>query len=276
MLGYEYLSLSKQVNDLRSTLASTTASYAAATSTLGARIAQMTHENEALSVTLAKERQKNGDYAGQVGELTSTVDTLTKLTTIDPQLLAKYSKVYFLNENYAPAKLATITPEYTYDQKRTYRFEADALPFLIDMVQDASADGKNILVVSAYRSFREQSALKSSYRVTYGAGTANSFSAEQGYSEHQLGTTIDFTTPILGANFAGLDKSDAYVWLQENAYRYGFIISYPKSNGYYTYEPWHWRFVGVGLATKLHEDNQHFYDLDQRTINAYLVNLFDQ
>jgi D-alanyl-D-alanine carboxypeptidase len=131
-------------------------------------------------------------------------------------------------------------------------------------------------VVSAYRSFGEQSSLKASYKRTYGAGTANSFSADQGYSEHQLGTTIDFTTTILGANFAGFDKSDAYEWLLDNAYKYGFIISYPKTNAYYTYEPWHWRFVGVELATKLHDDNQHFYDLDQRAINGYLVNLFDK
>ena len=131
-------------------------------------------------------------------------------------------------------------------------------------------------MVSAYRSFGEQAALKSSYKVTYGAGTANSFSADQGYSEHQLGTTIDFTTGYLGANFAGFDKSDAYAWLLDNAYKYGFIISYPKTNAYYTYEPWHWRFVGKKLARYLHTTNERFYDLDQRTIDSYLITIFDK
>jgi D-alanyl-D-alanine carboxypeptidase len=87
--------------------------------------------------------------------------------------------------------------------------------------------------------------LKSQYRVTYGAGTANSFSADQGYSEHQLGTTVDFTTPKVGGTLTGFDKTDSYKWLQNNAYKYGFILSYPSSNGYYIFEPWHWRFVGL-------------------------------
>ena len=270
-LGYRTLSAEKALKATTSELASTSAAYAVATTSL----AQATDDATNLAAALAQERKESSDYANQVGQLSSTVDTLTKLTTIDPQLFAKYSKVFFLNENYVPEKLATITPEMTFDQKRTYRFEAQALPFLEDLLADANDAGTQLRIVSAYRSFGEQGALKSGYKVIYGAGTANSFSADQGYSEHQLGTTIDFTTTILGANLNGFDKSDAYVWLLENAYRYGFIISYPKTNTYYTYEPWHWRFVGVALATKLHSDNQHFYDLDQRTINTYLVNLFD-
>lgn len=270
-LGYRTVTAEKKLEATTTELASTSAAFAVATTSL----AQVTDDATNLATALAEERKKNNDYASQVGQLSSTVDTLTKLTTIDPQLLAKYSKVYFLNENYIPAELATITPETTFDQKRTYKFEAKALPFLDDLLAAANDAGTKLLVVSAYRSFGEQAALKSGYRVTYGAGTANSFSADQGYSEHQLGTTIDFTTGILGANFGGFDKSDAYEWLRNNAYRYGFIISYPKTNTYYTYEPWHWRFVGVALATRLHDDNQHFYDLDQRTINTYLVNLFD-
>lgn len=270
-LGYRASSVEKKLDATTSELASTSSAYAVATTSL----AQATDDTTNLAAALEQERKRNGDYVSQVGQLSSTVDTLTKLTTIDPQLLAKYSKVYFLNENYVPAKLATITPSTTFDQSRTYRFEADALPFLDDLLADANDAGTKLRVISAYRSFGEQAALKSSYKVTYGAGTANSFSADQGYSEHQLGTTIDFTTGILGANFTGFDKSDAYVWLLDNAYRYGFILSYPNTNAYYTYEPWHWRFVGVALATKLHDDNQHFHDLDQRTINTYLVNLFD-
>jgi LAS superfamily LD-carboxypeptidase LdcB len=270
-LGYRAVTAQKELEATQSQLASTSAAYTIATTGL----AQATDDVTNLAAALEQERKKNDDYASQVGQLSNTVDTLTKLTTIDPQLLAKYSKVYFLNENYVPEKLATITPEMTYDKERAYRFEEKALPYLEALVEDANDAGTKLLVISAYRSFGEQAALKSSYKVTYGAGTANSFSADQGYSEHQLGTTIDFTTGILGANFNGFAKSDAYAWLLDNAYRYGFIISYPKTNGYYTYEPWHWRFVGVALATSLHDAHKHFYDLDQRTINTYLVNLFD-
>jgi D-alanyl-D-alanine carboxypeptidase len=111
--------------------------------------------------------------------------------------------------------------------------------------------------------------------MTFGSGTANSFSADQGYSEHQLGTAVDFTTPAIGAVLTGFDKTASYQWLQANAYKYGFVLSYPKGNGYFVFEPWHWRYVGVELATFLHDQGKNFYDLDQRTIDSYLIKFFD-
>jgi len=54
------------------------------------------------------------------------------------------------------------------------------------------------------------------------------------------------------------NKTKAYQWLLNNAYKYGFILSYPENNEYYIYEPWHWRFVGIKLATKLHNENKFF------------------
>ncbi|HEY4526280.1 MAG TPA: M15 family metallopeptidase, partial [Candidatus Paceibacterota bacterium] len=132
-----------------------------------------------------------------------------------------------------------------------------------------------IYVNSAYRSFDEQLALKGQYSVSYGAGTANQFSADQGYSEHQLGTTLDFTTTGLSGGLAGFDQTPAYDWLEKNAYKYGFVLSYPEGNQYYMYEPWHWRFVGEDLADDLHDSGRNFYDMDQRDIDPYLANIFD-
>jgi len=87
---------------------------------------------------------------------------------------------------------------------------------------------------------------------------------------------VDIITPGLGGQ---LDDSfiptAANTWLTANAYKYGFELSYPKDNGYYVYEPWHWRFVGVKLATDLHNQGKNFYDMDQRVIDTYLVNIFD-
>jgi len=143
------------------------------------------------------------------------------------------------------------------------------------MIDTASSSGVAFYALSAYRSFAEQKALKGEYEMTYGAGTANSFSADQGYSEHQLGTAVDFIAPGQGGILDGFDKTGAYIWLLANAYKYGFVLSYPKDNGYYVFEPWHWRFVGVKLATDLHNLNENFYTMDQRTIDAYLVNIFD-
>ena len=74
---------------------------------------------------------------------------------------------------------------------------------------------------------------------------------------------------------SGFDTTEAYTWLQKNAYKYGFVLSYPKDNGFYIFEPWHWRFVGQKLAGDLHDDGKFFYDLDQRDIDKYLISLFD-
>jgi D-alanyl-D-alanine carboxypeptidase len=82
-------------------------------------------------------------------------------------------------------------------------------------------------------------------------------------------------TTGLGGMLDGFDKTSAYQWMLNNAYKYGFILSYPKNNGYYVFEPWHWRFVGIKLATDLHSQGKNFYDLDQRTIDGYLVSVFD-
>jgi len=143
------------------------------------------------------------------------------------------------------------------------------------LMDEARDDDLNLLVQSAYRSFGTQSTLKATYTVSYGSTAANRFSADQGYSEHQLGTTVDFTTGVSGGALEGFDKTPEYVWLLENAHKYGFILSYPAGNTFYKFEPWHWRFVGVSLARKLHNNETNFYDADQRLIDSYLVKIFD-
>lgn len=207
-------------------------------------------------------------------KVTGTVGTLDKLRTIDPELLQKYSKVYFLNEHYIPSSISDINPKYLYDPSVVKKFHTKVLPHLEALIDDANAAAAGLSVRSAYRSFAEQASLKSTYTVTYGTG-ANKFSADQGYSEHQLGTTIDFTTIGLKGQLVGFEKTPAFIWMNQNAHRYGFILSYPKDNSYYVFEPWHWRYVGVGLAIKLHEQGVNFYNMDQRTIDETLLNFFD-
>ncbi len=254
-------------NEMR--LASTTAllqnNIAEATTSLGNEIQQ---EKQIVQEQL-------GGVKNQVGSITGAVTDLQKLSKIDPELLAKYSKVFFLSDTYAPARLVEIPSTYAYTEGKQFRIIPELFPHLQKMLDQAKADGVALYIESAYRSFAEQKALKGQYTIVYGAGTANQFSAEQGYSEHQLGTTIDFITTGTGGRLIGFDMTPAYAWLTANAHRYGFVLSYPKDNGYYMFEPWHWRFVGVKLATDLHASNAYFYTLDQRIIDTYLISLFD-
>lgn len=208
--------------------------------------------------------------------LEEKVVSLDKLTKLDPQLLKKYSKVYFLSENYTPTETEAIPSEYILNKNAEYVVHVDVVYFLEQMIDDAKKEGLNPLVVSAYRSFRIQAQLKSRNKVTYGANTANRFVAEQGYSEHQLGTTVDLTNPEIADTSTVFDRTKEFEWLQNNAYKYGFILSYPKGNAYYAYEPWHWRFVGKALALHLHNDGISFYNLDQRFIDEFLLHMFDR
>ncbi len=224
---------------------------------------------------MEKEKNKNEEFENQINEIAGTVGVLDKLAKTEEELLQKYSKVYFLNEHYVPPKLATIKDDHVYDESRTHQIDSRVLPYLEDMIEDAKDDDINLWVRSAFRSFGTQAGLKQHYVVTYGAGTANQFSADQGYSEHQLGTTVDFTSTGIGGGLAGFGNTEAYEWLVDNAHKYGFVLSYPDGNAYYQYEPWHWRFVGEELADDLHDEDKNFYDLPQREINEYLVMLFD-
>ena len=183
-------------------------------------------------------------FQGQISSIGSTVGTLNKLSQTDKELLKKYSKVYFLNENYVPAKLAQVDGAYTFDGGGgNFLIHAEVWPRLKMLLDNARSNNLSLLIASAFRSFDIQASLKSEYKVVYGAGTANQFSADQGYSEHQLGTAVDFTTTSAGGTLSKFQADPAYKWLENNAYKFGF--------------------------------NKYFYDLDQREIDAYLIKLFD-
>jgi LAS superfamily LD-carboxypeptidase LdcB len=220
------------------------------------------------------EKNRNEEFENQIRGLAGTLGDLDKLAKTDKELLEKYSKVYFLNENYTPSRLKQINDKYILEGKKDQYFHAEAIDHLENLLDAASKDGIDFKIISAYRSFDEQVDLKNQFTQVYGTG-ANTFSADQGYSEHQLGTAIDLTTPEINGTYTGFAETDAYRWLQENAYKYGFIISYPKDNDFYVFEPWHWRFVGTELARDINRHDTSFYEMEQREINEYLLNFFD-
>lgn len=240
-----------------------------------AKIDTLTSLNNDLKFLLEARVNENAIKDSQMQQLNTTISTLDKLNNTDKELLEKYSSVYFLNENYEPKSLSAISAGFLVHPDKPELFITDAMPHLLKLLQDANDQHFPMQVLSAYRSFGEQANLKKGYKVTYGAGTANKFSADQGYSEHQLGTTVDFTAPALDGGLDGFEKTTSYKWLTENAYKYGFILSYPKGNEHFIFEPWHWRYVGVELAAKLHAQSLNFYDLNQREIDEYLIKFFD-
>jgi LAS superfamily LD-carboxypeptidase LdcB len=232
-------------------------------------------DNTTLAEALSAAKEKADSLDSQFKKVNNNVTNLEKITKTDPELLQKYSKIFFLNDNYVPLDLINIPTKYTFNKDKIYKIHSEVWPHLENLLEDAEAAGLSLQIISAFRSFGEQAQLKGAYTVIYGAGSANQFSADQGYSEHQLGTTVDFTNPTVANTFSGFAKSAEYTWLTKNAHKYGFILSYPEYNSSYQFEPWHWRFVGRDLATDLHTAGKNFYDLSQREIDEYRVNLFD-
>ena len=274
-LNNEITFQAKAYTDKLADLASSSVAFQGAINELNQKFDNLMNDSVALSGAIQNEKAKNDAIQEQVGNVSSTIGALDKLSKLDPELLKKYSKIYFLNEHYTPSGLSVITPEYTFNKDIKYQIHTGIVNNFYAMLRAANAENVYPLVISAYRSFGTQSALKTSYKMTFGTTKANQFSADQGYSEHQLGTTLDFTNSKDGAVLEGFDKTAEFTWLTNNAYKYGFIMSYPKGNVYYIYEPWHWRYVGVDLAERLHRNNQNFYDVDQRTIDNYLLLIFN-
>jgi zinc D-Ala-D-Ala carboxypeptidase len=119
--------------------------------------------------------------------------------------------------------------------------------------------GKPLAVRSAYRSYDYQKSLFDYYVRSQGYTTAIRFSARAGHSEHQLGTTVDFTTAPSVPLTTTFGESPSGKWLARNGWKFGFIMSYPKgkrSVSCYGYEPWHWRYFGRETARKIHESGQ--------------------
>src|SRR3989344_1585753 len=112
-------------------------------------LAQAQKEKNGLATLLDGERASSKSLEGQIGNLNDAVSTLQKYVDTDKQLLEKYSKVYFLNENYVPEALSTIDGAYAYDKKKVMEFHLKAYPFLTRLLAEAKSEGLDLLVASA-------------------------------------------------------------------------------------------------------------------------------
>lgn len=120
----------------------------------------------------------------------------------------------------------------------------------------AEAEGLHLDVTFGYRSHRLQGILFAEWRARRGASRATATVARPGHSEHQLGTSLDFTTAGTGPPDPGWGNTTEGVWLAEHAARFGFVLSYPmgrRSVTCYAHEPWHVRYVGREHAARVAE-----------------------
>lgn len=168
-------------------------------------------------------------------------------------------------KSYAPGDLTT--PNVA--TKGSQQLRAEAARATERMFAAAKAEGINLRVDSAYRSYDRQVSVYNSEVRAYGQKTADTQSARPGHSEHQTGLVADF-----GAASGKCSIADCFgtmaegKWMAANAYKYGFILRYTPSKQPvtgYRYEPWHFRYVGTELAAEMHQNGvetlEEFFNL---------------
>jgi D-alanyl-D-alanine carboxypeptidase len=151
-----------------------------------------------------------------------------------------------------------------------------ALRDLRALANAAAANGTPLSNISSYRSYRQQRILFNGYVDAYGYDEATTFSARPGHSEHQLGLTFDFTAPGDTGLTSNWEETSTGAWMARNAWKYGWIMSFPKGKTdvtCFTYEPWHYRYVGRDVAAEIHESGlttreylwEHYTQIDPAT-----------
>jgi len=167
------------------------------------------------------------------------------------------NKYIYLPENYIPNNLEKLDSKYSVNEMYLVKEAKKAFEALSE---DASLNNLTIKAMSTYRSYNYQNKLYTNYVNKDGEDLANTYSAKPGHSEHQTGLAVDVYNETLP--YTKFEKTEEFKWMQENAYKYGFILRYPKYKENitgYSYESWHYRFVGYDIAEYI-QKNDLTYD----------------
>ncbi len=137
-----------------------------------------------------------------------------------------------------------------------------------DLCRNARDSGYSIRAVSSYRSYSYQNTLYNNYVNLDGVDKADTYSARAGHSEHQTGLVVDVDN--ISSSFSSFGNTKEFNWMSDNAYKYGFILRYPlgfEDITGYQYEAWHYRYVGVEIATAVKNSNLTYDEYYVRYIN---------
>lgn len=179
-----------------------------------------------------------------------TDDTLGKFVILN--------KHYYSDENYKGLNLIDVDSEYNL-YNTTFKLSKECYEAFLKMYNDAKEQGYAFKINSAYRSYEKQIKIYQGWVNKDGVKLADTYSARAGFSEHQTGYAFNVRDyPFTNDDYS---KTKSFTWVSENAYKYGFIIRFPKDKEYitgYQYEPWHYRYCGIECATYIHNNNITF------------------
>lgn len=189
-------------------------------------------------------------------ETTTTDKTLPSELTTPSSKLVLVDSVHTLPVDYVPSTLKDDI--YLKSTSEVISIDEETGNKAKEMMQAANDAGISLYVVTGYRSYEDQQKYYTSrMELLNNAEDAKKQIQAAGCSEHQTGLAIDFTDdPSNAQPTTDFGKTDAGKWLYEHAHEYGFILRYPDGKEDitgYTYEPWHYRYVGVETATAIYE-----------------------
>ena len=163
------------------------------------------------------------------------------------------NKYNYLEKDYVPKNLEKISNQYALSNMKLVNIAKDAYE---EMAKDASKEKRKLVVMSAYRDYNYQVNLYNRYAKKDGKDKADTYSGRPGFSEHQTGLAIDIYNGK--TVYTKFEETKEFEWMQENAYKYGFILRFPKGKELetgYQYESWHYRYVGKEIAKEINEKN---------------------
>lgn len=165
------------------------------------------------------------------------------------------NKYNYVPKDYVPKDLVDVN---NYNRGNV-TLNKEARDAFYNMAHDLEKENLHIRIISGYRSIKYQEDLYNSYLKNNSQEKVDTYSARSGFSEHHTGLAIDVDNGKV--DFNHFQITEEFKWLQANAYKYGFILRYPygkeKITGY-TYEPWHYRYVGKDIAKYIYDNDITF------------------
>lgn len=175
---------------------------------------------------------------------------ITDTSKGNTMLVNKYNA---LSKDYEVEDLKTISKTYSYGDNK--KLNKEAYDAFISLAVDAKKEGYTILIVSSYRTYQDQEDVWKDYKASFGTKKADAYAARAGSSEHETGLAIDVAD--YNDKNDKFEATESFKWMQTNAHKYGYILRYPKDKENitgYSYEAWHYRYVGIDTATKVYNE----------------------